>query len=148
MAFNFLANTAAILSLTSTGIEAGKKGVKDAKYSAQTKVAISDIRNVTGDSMLNTESEKHKAMKESMRNLDLWTKTRKVIGATTGFVSGASKIIKNNIPQIGFSALTLAAGNKHTKLKTIGVIGIGISTLYDFLKNGTNLFTKKDMIEK
>lgn len=146
MAFNFVANAAAALSLVSTGIEAGENGARKASASMRNAVAIKDIKDLTGDSLLNKPSEKHNAMKNAVRELDLFTGFYKAGGAIAGFTKGAVQALKGNIPAVGFSALTLAARNR--AVKTIGVAGVLATTAWDFLKNGTNLFTKKNMIEK
>lgn len=144
--FRFIANTAAFLSITSSAIEAGKKGLNDASKCAQTAVAIGDVKDITNDSYLNKPSEKHNAMKEFVRKHDLLSGTRRAQGAMYGFVTGIAKGIKGNLLSIGFSTMTLASKNK--KVKTAGVIGTGISLVWDFIKNGTNLLIKRDVIEK
>lgn len=144
--FKQIANTAAVLSLASSIIDAGKKAMKDASNCAQTAVAIKDIKDISGDSLLNAPSEKYNTMKSFVRNADLTTGSYKVAGAVYGFVTGFAKITKNNLASISFSILTLASKNK--VMKTIGVAGTGLSMAWDFIKNGTNLFTKKNSIEK
>lgn len=146
MAFNFIANTAAVLSLTSSAFEAGEAGMRNASQNAKAAVAINDIKNYTGDSLLNKSSEKHNEMKKIVRSGDLTTWFHKSSGAVSGFIKGAAQGLRGNLPSVGFSALTIAAKNK--TLKTIGVVGVGITTAWDFLKNGTNLFTKRNTIEK
>lgn len=146
MAFNFIANAASILSVTSSAIEAGELGVRTAKQSARTAVAVKDIKDYTGDSMLNKSSEKHNAMKEIVRNGDFFTGIYKAGGAISGFGKGLWDGMKGNWLSTGFAAMTLACRNRTAK--TIGLIGMTGSMLYDFIKNGTNLFTRKDIIEK
>ena len=158
MAFKFVANSVAILSLASSAIEAGKKGFKKADSCAKTSVAVKDIQDYTGDSLLNKPSEKYNAMKEIVRNNDVSSGWQAIKGGVLGFVKGAFNVVKDNIVSVGFAILTLAANGKNpdtgkiTKLskgiKTVGVIGCGASMAWDFIKNGTNLFTKKDVIEK
>lgn len=137
----------AALALTSTAIEAGRKGFKKASAGAQTAVAVKDIRDYTGDSKLNVSSDKHNAMKEMVRNSNLTTGLHGIKGAVCGFCKGMYEGIRNNIVSTSFAILTLAS-KKNNVLRTIGVIGCGISTAWDFISNGTNLFTKKDTIEK
>ena len=69
MAFNFIANTASIMSIASSAIEAGELGARNASQAARTAVAIKDIKDYTGDSMLNKSSEKHNAMRLFQRLL-------------------------------------------------------------------------------
>lgn len=146
MAFNFIANTASIMSIASSAIEAGELGARNASQAARTAVAIKDIKDYTGDSMLNKSSEKHNAMKEIVRNGDFFTGFYKAGGAISGFFKGLWDGMKGNFLSTGFAAMTLAFKNK--TVKTVGLIGMAGSMLYDFVKNGTNLFTKKDIIEK
>ena len=146
MAFNFIANTASIMSIASSVIEAGELGVRNAKQSARTAVAIKDIKDYTGDSMLNKSSEKHNAMKELIRSGDFFSGAYKVGGAVTGFCKGFWNGMKGNWLSAGFAAITLAF--KSRTIKAVGLIGMAGSMGYDFIKNGTNLFTKKDIIEK
>lgn len=145
--FKIIANTAAALSLASTVIETGSKGFKRASKGAQTAVAINDIKNYTGDSLLNTSSEKHNSMKAAVRKFDnVGTTFHKAKGAVGGFFDGCTDALKNNLSTVGSSILTLASKKK--PIKMAGMVGLGISLAWDFLKNGTNLFTKKDYIEK
>lgn len=146
MAFNFIANTAAILAIGSNVIEAGEVGARRASKGAQTAVAVKDIKDYTGDSLLNKSSEKHNAMKEMVRKSDFLTGFHKIGGGITGFASGIVEGMKGNWLSTGFAALTLATRNR--TVKTIGIVGTGVSMLWDFLKNGTNLFTKRNLIEK
>lgn len=144
--FNKVANTAAVLSLASCVIESGAKGVKTAKADSKTEVAIKNIRDLTGDSKLNKSSGKYKAMKEIVRSSDFTAPIYGAKGAITGFCRGAFHGIKNNILSIPFAAMTLVCKGKIGK--TIGIAGLGISMAWDFIKNGTNLFTDKSTIEK
>ena len=146
MVFNFAANAAAVLSLASTSIEAGKMGVKKAKANSRTEVAIKDIRDYSGDSVLNKESDKYDAMKKMVRESDVTAGLTRFKGAVSGFFQGAWSGLKDNLISAGFAGLTLAAKNK--TIKTIGVIGCGLATTWDFIANGTNLFANKDTIEK
>ncbi len=146
MAFNFIANTAAILAIGSNVIEAGEVGARRASKGAQTAVAVKDIKDYTGDSLLNKSSEKHNAMKKMVRKSDFLTGFHKIGGGITGFASGIVEGMKGNWLSTGFAALTLATRNR--TVKTIGIVGTGVSMLWDFLKNGTNLFTKRNLIEK
>ncbi len=146
MAFNFIANAASIMSITSSAIEAGELAARNASQTARTAVAIKDINDYTGDSMLNKSSEKHNAMKQFVRNGDFFTGFYRAGGAITGFCKGLYDGMKGNWLSVGFSALTLASKKKAPKM--VGLIGMTCSMAYDFIKNGTNLFTKKNIIEK
>ena len=146
MAFNFIANTAAILAIGSNAIEAGELGTRRASKSADTAVAVNDIKNYTGDTVLNKSSEKHNAMKQMVRKADTLTGFHKIKGGTLGFVSGIVEGMKGNWLSTGFAALTLISKNK--TVKTVGLIGTGASMLWDFIKNGTNLFARKNTLEK
>ena len=146
MAFNFIANTASIMSIASSAIEAGELGARNASQAARTAVAIKDIKDYTGDSMLNKSSEKHNAMKEIVRNGDFFTGFYKAGGAISGFFKGFWEGMKGNFLSTVFAAMTLAFKNR--TVKTIGLIVMAGSMLYDFVKIGTNLFTTKDIIEK
>ena len=146
MAFNFVANAAAIASLASSAFEAGEMGAREARQSSKRAVAIKDIRYFTGDRVLNKSSEKHNAMKAIVRDSDFLTTFHKIGGGVTGFFKGVFDGMKDNLITAGFSIITLLSKNK--TVKTIGVAGLGISTAWDFLKNGTNLFTDKSLIEK
>lgn len=144
--FNLTANAAAIFSLVSVGVDASKTALKQASHSSKTEVAINDIKNYSGDSILSKPSEKYNSMKKMVRELDITTGFHKAKGAISGFASGFAKGMKDTLPIVGFSFLTLASKNK--TVKTVGVAGMGISTVWDFLKNGTNLFSKRNLIEK
>ena len=146
MAFNFGANAAAIASLASSAFETGEMGAREARQSSKRAVAIKDIRELTGDRVLNKSSEKHNAMKAIVRDSDFLTTFHKIGGGVTGFFKGVFDGMKDNLITAGFSIITLLSKNK--TVKTIGVAGLGISTAWDFLKNGTNLFTDKSLIEK
>lgn len=144
--FNVLANIASVATIASVAIDAGQRGFKNGSKSAQNAVAIKDIKDYTGDSVLNKPSEKHNSMKAMVRESDFFTGFYKAGGAVSGFIKGAGESLKGTLPMLGFSALTLASKNKTAK--TVGLVGMGVSHVWDFLKNGTNLFTKKDIIEK
>ncbi|MCD8025185.1 MAG: hypothetical protein LUE64_06585 [Candidatus Gastranaerophilales bacterium] len=143
--FNVVANTAAIASIISIGLEAGQMGARTASKSAKTAGAVKDIRDYTADSKLNKSSEKYNAMKEFTREHDFTYGLYKAGGAVTGFAKGVSKGLKGNIPTLGFSALTLLSKNK--TIKTASIVGMGVSLAWDFIRNGTSLFRKKDQIE-
>ena len=85
-------------------------------------------------------------MKAIVRDSDFLTTFHKIGGGVTGFFKGVFDGMKDNLITAGFSIITLLSKNK--TVKTIGVAGLGISTAWDFLKNGTNLFTDKSLIEK
>jgi len=144
--FNKVANTAAVLSIASNVFEAGKMGAKNAKSMAKTELAVKDIRDLTGDMKLNKPSDKYSAMKEMVRGGDVTAPLYKAKGAVIGFFKGAYEGMKGNWLNTGFAALTLATKNK--TMKTIGVVGCGVTTAWNFIKNGTNLFTDKSTIEK
>ncbi len=147
MAFNFVANAAAIASLVGITAEAGGRGARVASQSGDRALAIKDIRDLTGDSYLNSPSEKHNTMKRWVRESDMLSGFYKAGGAISGFFRGAFETVKGNLPTIGFSALTLATRNR--TVKTIGLVGAAASMLVDFVLNGTNLFSKnKNLIEK
>lgn len=144
--FNKVANTAAVLSLASSVMEMGAKGIKDGRANSKTELAIKNIRDLTGDSKLNKSSGKYKAMKEIVRSGDFTAPLYEAKGALTGFCSGVFQGAKNNILSMSFATMTLLSKGKVGK--TIGVAGLGISMAWDFIKNGTNLFTDKSTIEK
>ncbi len=149
--FNFVANAASVLSIASSAIEAGECGLRNAKKSASRAVAIKDIKDYTGDSVLNKSSVKHNTMKEIVRRGDFFTNIHEAGGAISGFCKGVWEGMKGNWLSTGFAAMTLAAkGKTNTSraVKTVGMAGMTLSMLYDFIKNGTNIFTKKDTIEK
>ena len=136
----------AILSLASSSIEAGKMGLKKAKASAKTAVAVKDIKDYTGDSLLDKPSDKYDAMKKIVRDGDITSTFHAVSGAVSGFFKGAYDGFKDNVVSAGFAILTLASKNK--VVKTIGAAGCGIATAWNFISKGTNLFANKDTIEK
>ncbi len=144
--FNFVANAAAVASLISVGSEAKNGGIKEGRKGAITSVAVYDIQNATGDTLLNMKSSKHNAMKQAVRDTDLLSGLYKVKGAISGFGKGVYDNIRRNLATTIFAVGTLAVKNKTAK--TIGVTGMLMSIVWDFLDNGTNLFTKTDTIEK
>ena len=146
MIFNFLTNTASVLAITSNAVEAGKKGLNNASQAARSAAAIKDIKDYTGDSVLNKASAKHNTMKEIVRSIDVTRPFNKAGGAVSGFCKGFWEGMKGNWLSTGFAAMTLVSKNKIPK--TIGTAGMTISLVYDFIKNGTSLFARKDIIEK
>ncbi len=146
MVFKLITNSMAILSLTSSAIEAGQRGFKKASSSARTELASKDIKDINADLMLNKPSEKHNAMKEYVRQGDFTSGFYKAKGALSGFFKGTYEGMKGNFLSAGFAILTLASKNK--TIKTIGAIGCGLSGAWDFIKNGTNLLSGEDTIEK
>ena len=147
MAFNTVANAAAICALASNAVKAGKMGAKPAKANANTELAIKDIKDYAGDSQLNRCSDKYNEMKNIVREGDWTPGLYKAKGAITGFCKGAFEGMKDNWLTAGSAVLTLAS-RRNKVLKTIGLVGTGITTAWNFLANGTNLFTQKDTIEK
>lgn len=146
MAFNFVANAAAITSLVGVTAEAASRGATVASQSGKRAVAIKDIKDLTGDSMLTSPSEKHNAMKKWVRKSDMLTGLHKLGGNISGFFRGVSDSLMRNLATTGFSVLTLASRNR--TVKTVGIIGALTSMAIDFVKNGTNMFTDRNLIEK
>ena len=110
--FSKIANVAAGCSLASTFIEAGKRGVRKAKANAKHELTVKDIRDYTGDSKLNTSSDKNNAMKQIIRKNDLFSSLYQIKGAVTGFVRGFCEGMKPNLISAGFAAFTLASKNR------------------------------------
>ena len=144
--FKLIANSAAICSLASNIIEAGKMGCRQASAGAKAELAIKDIRDYTGDSLLNVPSDKYNSMKKIMREGDATAGLFEAKGAIKGFFRGALEGMRDNwLPAI-FSVTTLFAKSK--TVKTIGLVGMAATTAWNLIANGTNLFVDKDAIEK
>lgn len=146
MVVNIIANGAAISALGSVAIEAGAMAKRRASRASKTAVAIKDIKDYSGDATLNKSSDKHNSMKKYVRNSQVLTNLTRAKGAVTGFLSGITEGMKGNIPTTIFSIVTLAS--KRREIKVASTVLMGCSMAWDFIKNGTNLFADRKIIEK
>lgn len=137
--------TASALGLASVIIEAhdmGKRGVRKGKAQAS---ADKFVRDQIGASKLNTDSDKHNAIKEFTEHADISDKFVEFGGMAGGYLSGFAKCLKNNIFTVGFGTLCMFAKSK--AIRTIALIGMGASILFDTITNATSLFERKDYLD-
>ncbi len=143
--YGFGTKTASCLGLASVLVEAHDMGKRSAKRGKAQASADKFVRDRIGASKLNTDSEKHSEIKEAIEHGDFTDKFSEIGGFIGGYLSGAGKCIKNNLPTVGFGALGLFTKSK--AMRTIALLGMGISMLLDTIMNATNLFERKDYLD-
>lgn len=144
--FNIGATAASILGLGSVTLEAHSRGKLEAKKGQGKASSNKYVRDAIGASKLNSPSEKHAAIKDFIANGDITDKFHEIGGTIGGYFSGIGKTLWNNIFTTAFALMTLTVKSKMAK--TIGLIGMGLSILFDTIVNGTSLFERKDYLDK
>lgn len=137
---------ASALGLASIVLEGHQMGKIASRKTSGEASADKFIKDEIGASKSNTESPKHAATKDFIAKCDildnLYTTGSKISGYAKGFLS----CCWNNIFTVAFGMLGITAKSKVTR--SIALIGLGASMLYDFIVNGTNIFERKDYLEK
>ena len=136
---------ASALGLASVIIEAHDMGKKSAHKGKAQASADKFVRDQIGASKLNIDSEKHNQIKEFTEHADIDDKFIEAGGFIGGYLSGFARCIKNNIMTVGFGTLGMFAKSK--AMRTIALIGMGASILFDTLINATSLFEKKNYLD-
>ena len=143
---NIASKSSALLATGASLYDAHTLGKREASIKREGNYADDFIAQQLGASKLNYPSEKHNAMKEWILNFKYPLQLSEVWDSVSGYVSGALKGVWYNIATLGFSALTLF-GNKDC-YKKVGIIGLGLSVAWDFIKNSTNLFERTDYLRR
>lgn len=147
--YKVIANTSAILASTAIALEANKMGVSKAIENSKNEGAKDTTRDLIGASKLNYPSPLYNEVKKGIFKFKNPNPVSDVYHGVCGYFKGFGNGLVHNIPTIGFAALTLCArgkGKASNAFRTIGVIGLGASVIWNFIKNGTNLFEKKDYL--
>ena len=143
---NFATKTASILATGTSLYDIHKLGVQSANIKRESNYADDFIAQTIGASKLNYPSEKHNKMKEWILSFKYPLQDSEVFNTVSGYIQGAIKGIGYNLGTLGFSALAFFA--KKDSFKKVGIIGLGLSVAWDFIKNSTNLFEKTDYLRK
>lgn len=143
---NIASKTAALLATGASLYDIHKLGVRKANIKRESNYADDFIAQNLGSSKLNYPSEKHNAMKNWIMSFQYPLQLSEVWNTISGYVSGAIDGIGHNLATLGFSALSFFA--KKDGLKKVGVLGLGISVAWDFIKNSTNLFERTDYLRR
>lgn len=137
--------TAGALALTSIGIESCLMGLRHGDKLAIEESARADVQNEVGNSLLNYPSPKYNEAKKISAKYfpaDFY----KILGSIKGFFKGVTEGFINNGLTIAFAALSLFA--KHKPVKIIALAGLVSSAVANLITNGTNMFEKKDFLDK
>lgn len=148
-----LANTSALLAAGAVALEANKMGTRKAAENVKTGGAKDSVRDVIGASKLNYPSPMYNEVKKGIFNFKTPNTPMNVAHGVSGYVKGFVNGVSHHLATVGFAALTLIAKGAPDKkvssaFKTIGVIGMGASVVWNFIKNGTNVFEKKNYLDK
>ncbi len=143
---NIASKTAAILASGTSLYDIHTLGVREANIKRESNYANDFIAQNLGASKLNYPSEKHNAMKQWIMDFKYPLQLSEIWNTVSGYVVGAAKGVVHNFATLGFSAVALFA--KKDGWKKFGVIGLGLSVAWDFIKNSTNLFERTDYLRK
>ena len=142
---NIASKTAATLATGASLYDIHKLGVREANIKREKNYADDFIADQIGSSKLNYPSEKHNAMKKWLMNFKYPLQVSEIWNTATGYLKGVAKGIGYNIATLGFSALAFFAKKDGTR--KAGIIGLGLSVAWDFIKNSTNIFERKDYLK-
>ncbi len=137
---------ASTLGLASVVIEAHSMGKRRSKNCGAQASADKFVRDEIGASKLNYPSAKHAATKKFFADNDFTDKLYEIGGRIGGYFSGIGECIKNNIFTVGFGTMGLIAKSKTAK--TIALVGMAASLIFDTIVNGTSIFERKDYLDK
>lgn len=143
---NIASKTAALLASGTSLYDIHTLGVREANIKRESNYADDFIAQNIGASKLNYPSMKHGNMKDWIMSFSYPLQISEVWNTVSGYVSGALKGIVHNAATLGFSALAFFA--KKDGWKKAGVIGLGLSVAWDFIKNSTNLFERTDYLRR
>lgn len=148
------ATAAAAMAGSACLYDVHKQGVRSATLTREKNYADDFIAQEIGSSKLNYPSAKHAAIKNWMLNFKFPHKFSEIVNTVGGYFKGAVKGIANNFAPLACSALTIFLGankkiaSKHPNLQKYALFATGITTAWDFIKNGTNLFERTDYLKK
>ncbi len=160
--YKILTNTSAIIAAATVAYEAHTMGTRKSAENVKLGGAKDTIRDTIGTSKLNYPSPIYNETKKGIFKIKTPNPFKDIIHGTGGYLDGFMEGLTRNIPTLGFAALTLAAKTKmkdvvvngvtkqkvnHASLKTVGVVGLGLSVLWNFLKYGTSIFERKDYLD-
>lgn len=137
---------ASALGLASIVLEGHQLGKIASRKTSGEVSADKFIKDEIGASKSNTGSPRHAATKDFIANCDILDNLYTVGAKIGGYAKGFLSCCWNNIFTVAFGMLGISA--KSRAGKTIALIGLGTSMLYDFIVNGTNIFERKDYLEK
>jgi len=164
-----LMNTAALAALGTVAYEAHKMGARKSSENVKLGGAKDTIRDTIGTSKLNYPSPVYNEVKKGIFNLKTPNPAMDAVHGTSGYFNGFMNGLGHNIPTVGFAALTLACKTKMktvpvekmvkgvlttvnkqkvnlASLKTIGVAGLGLSIVWNYLKHGTSILERRDYL--
>lgn len=142
---NIAAKAGAIMAAGASLYDVNQQGVRKANIKREKNYADDFIAQQIGASKLNYPSEKHSGMKNWIQSFKYPYQVSELWDTVSGYVQGALKGVALNAATLGFSGLAFF-GKKG--LQKVGIIGLGLSVAWDFIKNSTNLFEKTDYLRK
>ncbi len=143
---NVASKAAALMASGASLYDIHSLAKREANIKRESNYADDFIAQNIGASKLNYPSAKHNGMKQWIMDFQYPLQLSEVWNLASGYVVGAAKGICHNFATLGFSALAFFA--KKDGMKKFGVIGLGLSVAWDFIKNSTNLFEKTDYLRK
>lgn len=143
---NVASKAAALMATGASLYDIHSLGKRKANIKRESNYADDFIAQNIGASKLNYPGAKHNAMKQWIMDFQYPLQLSEVWNTVSGYVTGAFKGVCYNAATLGFSALAFFA--KKDGMKKFGVIGLGLSVAWDFIKNSTNLFEKTDYLRK
>ena len=143
---SFIASASAVLAGTMVALEANSMGVRKAEENTKREGAKDTIRDYTGTMKLNYPSVMHNETKKEIFRLKTPLFIKDVIHGTAGYFKGFFRGIMNNLLTTALAIGTIALPKEMKRTKAAGAIALGASVIWNFLKNGTNLFEKKNDI--
>ena len=160
--YRFLTNASAIIAGATVAYESHRMGTRKSAETVKLQGAKDTVRDTIGTSKLNYPSPVHNEIKKKIFNFKTPNSLKNLTHGITGYFDGFVNGVAHNIPTIGFAALTLACKTKlkdvivngvtkqkvnHASLKTLGIVGLGVSIAWDFLKNGTSVFEQRNYLD-
>jgi len=158
----YLINTAAIIALGTVAYEAHKMGARKSSENVKLGGAKDTVRDTIGASKLNYPSPVYNEVKKGIFNLKTPNPARDAVHGVSGYFNGFMSGATHHIPTLGFAALTLASKTKMknvvkngvtkqkinlASMKVVGIVGLGLSILWNFLKHGSTIFERKDYLD-
>lgn len=143
---NIASKAAAVMATGASLYDIHTLAKREANIKRERNYADDFIAQQIGASKLNYPSAKHDSMKQWIMDFKYPYQLSELGDTITGYVSGALKGICHNAATLGFSTLAFFA--KKPGFKKAGVIGLGLSVAWDFIRNSTNLFERTDYLRK
>lgn len=144
------ANTSAILATAAIALEANTMGMKKSVKNAKLEGAKDTIQDTIGLSKMNYPSPMYNETKKGIFKFKTPNPVMDAVHTVSGYIKGFLNGVSHHLPTLGFAALTLATRgtNKAAKvIRSIGVIGVGITAAIDFIRNGTSIFENKKYLD-